>query len=195
MVMGIFMENVIYYVGQAVGIIGLIIMVLSFQQKTQRNIVLYQLASSMLFTVHYFMLGAYVGSLLNFIGIFRAFVFANKNKSWAQKKFWLYLFLTAFVTVGILTLDGYINIFEWNASFSSISTYIAMLPIIGMSFTTVAFWITYAPTVRKLSFPNSPCWLIYNFYNHSWAGVATEIIVMTSIIVAMIRYDFKKVRS
>lgn len=188
------MGNAVYYIGQGIGIIGLISNVLSFQQKTQKRIVLFQLVGSFMFTVHFFMLGAYVGSLLNFIGIFRALVFANKDKSWAQNKIWLCLFLIAFAAAGILTLDGDIDIFTWNVSFKSISTYISMLPIIGMSFTTVAFWITDASTVRKLSFPNSPCWLIYNFYNRSWAGAATEMIIMTSIIVAMIRYDLKKER-
>ena len=69
-----------------------------------------------------------------------------------------------------------------------------MLPVFGMSFTTVAFWITDAAAVRRVSFPSSPCWLTYNLYNRSWAGAGTEIILMTSIIVAMLRYDFKFIK-
>lgn len=185
------MGDTVYYLGQGVGVAALIIAMLSFQQRTQKKIVLYQLVSSVLFTAHFFMIGAYVGSLLNFIGIFRAAVFANKDKKWAQNKAWLFVFLFAFAAAGILTLDGDIDITTWNLSFTSISTYIAMLPIFGMSFTTVAFWITDAAAVRRVSFPSSPCWLTYNLYNHSWAGAGTEIILMTSIIIAMIRYDFK----
>ena len=185
------MGDTVYYLGQGVGVAALIIAMLSFQQRTQKKIVLYQLVSSVLFTAHFFMIGAYVGSLLNFIGIFRAAVFANKDKKWAHNKAWLFVFLFAFAAAGILTLDGDIDITTWNLSFTSISTYIAMLPIFGMSFTTVAFWITDAAAVRRVSFPSSPCWLTYNLYNHSWAGAGTEIILMTSIIIAMIRYDFK----
>ena len=186
------MENIVVYIGQFIGFIGLAVNALSYQQKTQKAIVLHQLACSVLFAIHFFMLGAYVGCLLNFIGIFRAFIFSNKDKVWAQSKAWLYLIIAAFAAAGIVTLDGDLNIFTWNVSFTSISTYISVLPIIGMTFTTVAFWVTNPATVRRLSFPNSPCWLIYNLYNHSWAGAVTEMIVMTSIIIAMIRYDFKK---
>ena len=188
------MGDTVYYIGQGVGAAALIIAMLSFQQRTQKKIVLYQLVSSVLFTVHFFMIGAYVGSLLNFIGIFRAAVFANKDKKWAQNKAWLFVFLFAFAAAGILTLDGDIDITTWNVSFASVSTYIAMLPVFGMSFTTVAFWITDAAAVRLVSFPSSPCWLTYNLYNRSWAGAGTEIILMTSIIVAMLRYDFKFIK-
>ena len=71
------MGDIVYYLGQGVGVAALIIAMLSFQQRTQKKIVLYQLVSSVLFTAHFFMIGAYVGSLLNFIGIFRAAVFAK----------------------------------------------------------------------------------------------------------------------
>ncbi len=47
------MGDTVYYIGQGVGAAALIIAMLSFQQRTQKKIVLYQLVSSVLFTVHF----------------------------------------------------------------------------------------------------------------------------------------------
>ena len=89
-------------------------------------------------------------------------------------------------------MDGDLDLTTWNIDFGAIGTYIVLLPLVGKILTTVAFWKENAKTVRRLSFPSSPCWLIYNAYNHSWAGVATEMFVMASIIVGMFRHDRNK---
>ena len=183
-----------YLIGQAVGVIALIFAIISFQQKTQKKIVFIQLISSTLFSVHFYLLGAYVGCLLNIIGIFRAAIFMNKDKKWAKNKFWLWFFIAVSVLAGVTTMDGDLNLLTWNIDFGAIHTYFAFLPMIGMILTSVAFWVENAKTVRRISFPSSPCWMIYNAYNRSWAGVATEMFVMCSIIIGMIRYDRRRNR-
>ena len=181
-----------YFIGQAIGVIALLFAIISFQQKTQKKIVFIQLISSTLFSVHFFLLGAYVGCLLNFIGIFRAAIFTNKNKKWARNKFWLWFFIAVSILAVVITMDGDLNLLTWNIDFGKVHTYFAFLPMIGMILTTVAFWVENAKTVRRISFPSSPCWMIYNAYNSSWAGVATEMFVMCSIIIGMLRHDRSK---
>ena len=178
-----------YLIGQAVGIIALIFAIISFQQRTQKKIVFFQFISSTLFSVHFYLLGAYVGCLLNIIGIFRAAIFMNKDKKWAKNKFWLWFFISLSVLAGVITMDGDLNLLTWDIDFRAIHTYFAFLPMIGMILTSVAFWVENAKTVRRISFPSSPCWMIYNAYNRSFAGVATEMFVMCSIIIGMLRYD------
>ena len=46
--------------------------------------------------------------------------------------------------------------------------------------------------IRLITFPSSPCWLVYNVFEKSVAGIVTECIVMSSIIIAIIRYDILK---
>ena len=161
---------------QIIGIAALVCAVISFQQKTHRNILVLQFMSATLFCIHFAMLGAYTGAVLNGIGVLRSFVFVNRGKRWADNGLWLWLFCILSVAVGIFTWDGLISI----------------LPVAGMVFTTVAFRIKTPRIVRRVAFPSSPLWLVYNVFTHSLGGVITEVISMISILTAMIRLDFKK---
>ncbi len=185
-------QNSVYVTGQFVGVAALIVAFISFQQKSQKRIVFVQFLSSILFTIHFFMISAYVGALLNGIGILRAGVFMNKDRRWAQSKIWLWLFNFICIAAVILTCDGNLNLTTWNISLSSPDFYISLLPMVGMILTTLAFWIEDPAKVRRISLPSSPCWMTYNLYHHSWAGACSDLFVMTSILIAMFRYDFKR---
>ncbi len=163
-----------YYLAQGIGLVAFAGAVFSFQKNSQKGILTFQLVSSSLFCLHFALLGAYVGALLNAIAALRAFVFSQKDKNWAKSRFWLGFFTVLCVAAGLAT---------WENWFS-------LLPIVGMVFTTVAFWIHDPALVRMVSFPSSPCWLIYNAVHRSWAGVMTESFVITSILVAMWRYEW-----
>lgn len=164
----------VYYLAQAVGLVAFVIAILSFQKNSQKGILGLQLLSTSLFCLHFVLLGAQVGALLNAVGALRSFVFGHQEKRWAQGRVWLVVFLL--LSVGACALT-------WENALS-------LLPMAGMIFTTVAFWIHDAAWVRRISFPSSPCWLIYNAAHRSWAGVLTECFVMCSILVAMWRYEW-----
>ena len=181
-----------YYFAQLLGIVAFTVAVLSFQQRSQKRIVTFQLISSCFFTAHFLLLGVYVGFLMNALGAFRAIVFANKDKAWARSRVWLFVFVALFTAAGIITIDNDLDLTTWNVDFTGLSAYISLLPIFGMIFTTVAFWAKDAATVRKLSAPSCPFWLTYNLYNRSWGGVATEVFALCSIIIGMIRLDIRR---
>ena len=162
-----------YLIAQIIGAVALALAVISFQQKTHKYILTFQLAANFAFVLHFALLGAYTGALLNAVALLRAIVFVNKGNIWADKKLWLYLFCILSLVVGVFTWEGTLSI----------------LPILGMLCTTVAFWIKTPKYVRLCAFPSSPMWLIYNFANQAWGGVFTEVINMTSIIIAIIRID------
>ncbi len=162
---------------QIVGIIALTCAVISFQQNAHRRILVFQLISGVIFVIHFLMLNAYTGAILNLVAVMRSVVFVNKGKSWADNKIWLVIFCLLSVAVGFFTWNGFAT----------------LLPIGGMICTTVAFWVKSPKRVRLIAFPSSPLWLVYNVLNNSFAGIITEIINMCSIIVAMFRFDYKKV--
>ncbi len=162
-----------FYVAQGLGVIALVIAILSFQQNEQKKIVTMQMVSSVFFCIHFCMLGATLGGILNGIGIFRAAIFRNRDKKWASNLSWLFLFCGLFALAGIFFWDGPIS----------------LLPILSMVLSTVAFWVKNARTVRILSAPASPLWFIYNFAYDSYPGMLTETFVFSSIIVAFFRYD------
>lgn len=164
-------------IAQIIGVLALSNAVTSFQMKTHKKILLFQLISTALFVLHYALLGAYTGAILNAIAMVRSIVFINKDKAWARNIAWLIFFCIISIGTGCFT---------WNGSIISI------LPVLGILCTTVAFWIKTPKYVRMVAFPSSPLWLIYNIDCMAWGGAITEIINMISIIVAMIRLDFKK---
>ncbi len=164
-------------IAQILGFVAFACSVISFQRRTHKGIVALQLTSNVLFAIHFCLLGAYTGAVLNGIAAVRACVFVNKGKKWADNFIWFVVFCALSIIAGIFTWDGIVSI----------------LPILGMICTTIAFWIKTPKYVRMSAFPSSPLWLVYNIINKSCGGVITEIINMISIIIAMIRLDLKKV--
>ena len=82
---------------QLIGLFGLAMAMLSYQMKTQKQIVMIQIISWSFFTVHFYLLGAYTGALLNLIGAIRSVVFANKDKKWGRSKWWIVFFSLLFL--------------------------------------------------------------------------------------------------
>lgn len=155
------------------------IIVISYQQKTHKNILVFQMVSGLLFTAHYVLIGAYTGAVMNLVGAFRSLVYSNRNKKWASSVIWPVLFSIGFLISGILT---------WENVFS-------VLPLIAMLMSSIVLWIEQPKINRILSIPTSSCWLIYNIKTESIAGTATEIFVLASIIIGILRLDIKKEKS
>ena len=173
-------------VAQILSIVAMCIALLSFQQKKQRKILLLQFCSSTLFAIHFYMLGALTGCLLNLIGVFRAAVFANRGKKWADHIAWPLLFCASFVGVYLL------NFTLLGLKATPVNLLIQLLPTLGMFATTVSFRMKKASQVRVFSLISSPLWFAYNAITLSIGGMLTELFVMVSIIIGMLRLDIKK---
>ena len=166
-------------VGQIIGFVAMAIIVFSYQQKSHKNILIFQMVSGLLFTVHFFLIGAYTGCVSNLIGAFRSLVYANRGKNkFTDFKLWPVIFSVIFTASGILTWDNIFSVF----------------PIFAMVASSVVLWIDSPRINRAFSIPTSACWLVYNIPNHSISGIATEIFVLSSIVVGMLRLDRKKAR-
>ena len=66
------MENILIRI---FGIAGFVLGVLAFQSNKHKGIVMAKLGSEVAFTVQYFLLDAYTGSIMNFVGVIRNYVF------------------------------------------------------------------------------------------------------------------------
>ena len=167
---------------QAIGFCGAGMNFLSFQQNKRSKIIGFQIGAALLFIIHYILLGftngadAFTGAALNFIGLTRSIVFINNDKKWAKSPVWLGVFIVVSAVAGILT---------WEAWYS-------FLPPMALILTTISYWMKNETKIRLITFPSSPCWLVFNIITGSFAGVVTECIVMSSIIIAIIRYDVLK---
>ncbi len=169
-------------ISQIIGFGGAGLNFLSFQQRKRSCIIGVQIGAAVLFIIHYILLGvagdgeAFSGAALNFISLIRSIVFINNHKKWAKSPVWLVLFVIISAVAAILT---------WEAWYS-------FLPSAAMILTTVSYWMKSETKIRLITFPSSPCWLIYNIIVGSVAGIITECIVMLSLIIAIVRYDILK---
>lgn len=160
---------------QVIGIIGIIFNFITFQQNTNKRIVAFQICASAAFVIHFFMLGAVTGAVLNIFGILRNIVLFNRNKDWAKGKYWLYIFCAVYIITGIVTFQ---NIFS-------------ILPTVGMLFGTVAVYIVSPKKTRIVSVGCSVSWLSYNAISFSIPGIITEVLNLISIGISMYKYDYK----
>ena len=171
---------------QGVGIIAMIFLVLSFQMKTPKGILLLQSIGACLFSINFFLLGQYTGAMLNVVAFARAILLYNKEKLHTDSNFWLGILGTAYIACYVLTFAVFGEVFVLrNAVLQS-------LPVLGMFCSHLAFRSEEAARVRRISLASSFCWIVYNAIGFSIGGTLCEAFNIISIFVAMARLDRKK---
>lgn len=159
---------------QGVGYLALFIVVLSFQNNNRVKLLLLMLTAALLFTAHYALLGAWTGSLMNLIGASMMFVsYKKETAAWAQHSLWPYLFIALFALAGVFTAD------DWTG----------FLPVLAQIFGTIAVWQSNARAIRFFMLIPRPLWFSYNLIVGSYAGMLTEVLVSTSVVVGIVRFD------
>ena len=165
-----------YFVAQVIGFIGAGLLIFSYQCKDSKKLFFVQMCSNGVYVLHFFMLGAFSGSINIAISLLRNCVLINSNKKWTRHKSWLWLFVSLHLAV---------TLFTWQNMFS-------LLPCIGMVVFTVVSWTRNGKKIRMGNlFVNSPAWLIYDIYTVSYSGIVCEIFTLISVIVSFFRYGMK----
>ena len=168
---------------EIIGIFGFTATIISFQCKSRKRLLLLQLLSTTCWTLHFALLGAWSGSLLNVVGMARCIVFSSRGEDNRMGRLadwvgWVPVFIVLSAAATALTWTGWICI----------------LPFIGMILTTFALRARTSGTIRLLNLPNDPLWLIYNAMSGSISGVITEVCIICSILIGMLRHDVPQLR-
>lgn len=164
------MENILIRI---FGIAGFVLGVLAFQSNKHKGIVMAKLGSEVAFTVQYFLLDAYTGSIMNFVGVIRNYVFyrlVEKNKS---TKVAMYIFCGVYILSAIITWEGPES----------------LLPLVGKLISTVAYSMKNTRTIRILNLPTLTMWIAYNCTCSAWEALATDSISLISVLIGMFRFD------
>ena len=169
-----FSENI---PAQIIGFIGLALIVSAYQFNNSKTINLFYIFSGIFFTIHFYMLGAYTGALINLLSSLSCIIFNFRGeKKWASTAFWPILFSALGIVLGIFTWENFLS----------------LLPMVSFCFSRASLFCRNATLTRLLMFPASILFWIYNFANASFSGVLTESIVLVIAIVAVIRFDILK---
>ncbi len=165
------------FIAQVFGLVGAVVLWISFQCKNTKRLFLLQLIASSIFSLHFFLLGAYTGMILNLIAVLRSFLLFNGNKKWASHPITMVAVMLMFAISGVITWDGWLS----------------LLPTAAMVLGTLFMWSRNGKTLRlALLFFISPCWLVYNFAMGSIAGVLTEVVNILSVTISLFRFGLKE---
>lgn len=173
-------------IAQAIGIFAMLFVIFSYQFKSQKSIYFFQLCGSILFSVHFFMIGATIGGLLNILAFIRAALFVFKDRLKTDRVVWLIAFILSFIAMYIL------NFTLFGKEVTPINLMIELLPVIGMTAISVGFRLKDSADIRRCALVASPAWLIYNVLAGSLGASICEIFSLGSIIIGMLRHDKKK---
>lgn len=173
-------------IAQGLGILAMICNIYSFQRKTSNGVILCQMFGGLLFSVSFFMLGATVGGILNAIAAFRAIIYINEKKLHATHLAWLIFFELTFIASYILTFTVF------GKPFTLANALLELLPVIGMTASTISFRLQSAKAIRGFGLISSPSWLIYNIVNIAVGAIVCEVLSIGSIFIGMLRYDIKR---
>lgn len=171
---------------QILSIAGLACVVGSYQQKKKSTLIAVMAVGAALFAVHYLLLGAYAGFLMNSLAVLRGIVFYKEYRSPVTPKIWVWV-------ISILSLVAYaLSFIVFNTPATPKNLFLELLPAIGMIALTISFNMTNAGQIRIMGFVNSTGWIIYNIAHLSIGGIGCEILCFGSIIIGILRYDIKK---
>lgn len=181
---------------QLLGFIGIALGIIAVQFNTHKNIVFCKTLAEIPYLIQYIFLNAYVGMVMGVVGIIRNIIFTKRIKEGKDNKLYILIFSAITIIVGCVTIalswEQTVNVM---AKFTSIAWHkilfailFSALSIIAKIFSTVAYGIKEPKTLRALNLPASFMWFIYNLVFFSISGILHELFLMTSIIIAMIRY-------
>ena len=159
--------------GQLIGSIGTIAVVIGMQQKSYDRIVLCKILNSFFGGVHYIFLGGYTGMVINLASIFTSGVYWYRNKKNKSNLPFQILFGIFFVVLALLSWDGPISLFV----------------IAAKLFSSVALGLKNTRAIRILNAISSPCWLSYNLFMGSIPGIVGETLITLSTLTAIVRLD------
>ncbi len=171
---------------QAIGIIAMIFNIFSYQQKSAKRIIALQFFGASFFALNYLMLGAYIASMLNLVGVIRAIMFLKKDKTRVDGIGWVAVFGIAYVAAYVL------NFTVLAKEPTARNLIVEILPVIAMFATHLAYRCDSPKTLRYICLVSSVSWLIFNIVNFAIGAILCEVFSLISIAIATVRQNKKE---
>ena len=161
------------------GVLGLVLSIIPFQFKKHKHIVLFKMASSLTFSLQYFLLGpaAYTGAWMDLVSAMRNFLFykfVDKKISTLP----VILFFSAIVLI--------IGVYSWVG-------WLTLLALIPKLLTTVSYGMKNERILRFITLPSCLFWIAYNCIVGNFEAAVSDFLTLVSIVIAVYRYDIRPV--
>jgi len=168
--------DTIQVIAQILGMLTVVLGILAYQVKTDKQLLVVNLLDCGVFAAHYFLLGAIPGAVLNTVGVLRSLVYYHKNKSFYRPKLFPVLFAFLMLVLGI-----------WSSVVAGDGIH-AVLVIAALVINTLCLSFKSAQKIRISVLITCPMVLIYDIIVHSVGGAVYESVAIVSAIIGIIRY-------
>ena len=166
-------EQIINLIGQAVGFVAIAVAFLSFQIKSKNGILAVQALANFIWAVHFYMIGALAGCILNLAATGRNLIFAKRDSHKWLRGVWL----PTVISVIIAAL-----------SISTRETWFDVILLPSTLLSTYTYCLGSERIIRNSTVFVSLTWLVFNIVSFSVSGVVAEIFNLTSLTIAIIRF-------
>ncbi len=156
---------------QIIGGIGYFLLALSFYKKEKKEILLMQVIAYIFFTIHYYLLNAFTGTICNILGLISLLIIyycSIKNK---KKDKIVLIMIPILLGISILTYQNIYSIF----------------PIISIIISLLSFINDDENIIRIIGIISAIGWLIYAIVYHSYVAIAFEIFTIISTVIAYLK--------
>ncbi len=166
------MEEILYYIGQLFGGFAVVLGFLNYQVKTREKLLFIHLSTTICFSVHYMLIGAYAGMAMNLVGAVRntVFFFVGKNGKVSRG-----------YSIGFAILMAVMGIISWEAWYS-------VLAVIALTVNSYAMSFSDPNNIRKSILITSPMVLVYDALARSYGGTVYETVAIISAVIGIVRY-------
>lgn len=160
-------------IGQIFGYLAALMMFLSYQTKTPKKLIIVQDFSIIFIIIHYLLIDAMSGFMLNIVCFARNFVYYfNDRVKFFGHPLCAYLMALILGGVGALSWQGPVS----------------LLIIIALMANTVFMSFNNNQLLRASVVVTSSMILLYNFFMSSYGGMINESIGIISSIIGLYRY-------
>lgn len=162
-----------FYFIQLIGFIAWLLLAFSYYRKDTNHILVFQIISTILFCLHYLLLGAYSGLLICVYEVIRDYAYYKTDQD-------NYIFLgsvVVYIISAIITFTSILDLFPYIASMID------------------GFFLTKKRVIVVLgAIVTYTLWLIYDLYAKSYSGAITDgIIILSNLYILIFRKDQDKV--
>lgn len=175
--------TVTYILSQIFAIMNYIFLVITYQSKNRKNILILNFGALISMGISYIFLSAYSGLAMIFVSIIRNIIFIvdeKKNGKRDKNETKDYIILAILYSISIISA-----VFTYNGILSMMSVFATMLY-------TYSVWQKDTKVYKMLGIPVGIIWIIYNIYIFSISGIILEIILAVSSIIGYIKENKNK---
>ena len=158
--------------GQMLGYIYAVFLIMSNFGKKSSQILLLQTISFLFKSFHYYLLGGVSGFLSSFVSMIRNLLFYKIKSNFL----WTIIFIIIYFIIGFIT---YKNVYT-------------LLPLLATTIYTIIINYDNPCYLRMGMFVTSITWLIYNFYIVSYSGIIIQIVMLIMNAIAIFKLDKKR---